>query len=632
MKMRPFFLLLFLPFGALAQNYSVSQIPDSVRKGARAVVREYEIVLEIKSPGRITQKEHHVYTVLGPGGDNFGGYSSQYGKFNTIDGISGILYDSLGKVVKKAKRKDMEDRSYVDDKSLADDYRYIGHDFYYRIYPYTVDYQEEHEFTGVMYFNDWLPLISSGVATQHSKYTIIAPKDYEVRYMVLNGAPAPVIATVGDKKTYTWEARNLPAHWNERSGPRWRELMPYVLAGPSDFEVAGYKGNMTSWSSYGKFMAQLRAGRELLPEDIRRQVHALVDTITDTRRKVYTLYHYLQQNTHYINLSLGIGGWQPFPPEYVAAKKYGDCKALSNYMVALLKEAGIPAKYVEIMSGEDAPRMIEAFPSFQSNHIVTCVPMEKDSIWLECTSQTQSPGYMGTFTGGRKAILIDEDGGHIVQTPSYSAKDNTQCRVIHARISPEGNLDANVDTRYSCIRQELPHDLMKELSGDERQKYLNRLFRLPTYTIDKSLYEAQEGPLPSVMEQLHVLSPGYASVSGKRLFIAPNLFDRSTTRLPADSIRRYDYVTSNSFTDIDSVLIDLPAGYQPEAVPKDLSINSKFGDYKCSIKVDNDKLVYYRYLQQNARSFPPADYAGLVSFYEQLYKSDNSRIVLVKKE
>ena len=632
MKMRHLFLLLLLPFGAMAQNYSVSQIPDSVRKGARAILRESEVILEVRSPGKIIEKELKVYTVLSPGGDNLGGFSSGYGMFNTIDGVSGTLYDSLGKVVKKARRKDMEDRSYVDDNSLAASYRFLSHDFYYRNYPYTVEYQEEEEYNGVMGFEDWLPLISSGVATQHSKYTIIAPKDYEVRYILLNGAPEPVITTVGDKKTYTWEARNLPARWGERAGPRWREIMPYVLTGPSSFEVAGYKGNMSTWSSYGKFIAQLRADRESLPEDIRRQVHALVDTITDTRRKVYALYRYLQQNTHYMNLSLGIGGWQPFPPEYVATKKYGDCKALSNYMVALLKEAGIPAKYVEIMSGEDAPPMVEGFPSFQSNHIITCVPMAKDSIWLECTSQTQSPGYMGTFTGGRKAILIDDDGGHIVWTPSYSARDNMQCRVIHAQISPEGNLDASVNTLYKCIRQELPHDLMNELSGDQRQKYLNRLFHLPTYTIDKSQYEAHEGPQPSVVEQLHVLSPGYANVSGKRLFITPNLFDRSSTRLPGDSIRRYDYVTGNSFTDIDSILIDLPAGYQPEAIPKDLAIDSKFGEYRASIKVDNDKLIYYRYLQQSARRYPPADYAGLVNFYEQLYKADNSRIVLVKKE
>jgi hypothetical protein len=170
-------------------------------------------------------------------------------------------------------------------------------------------------------------------------------------------------------------------------------------------------------------------GRDVLPDDIKKKVHELTDHLTDTRQKVYALYNFLQNNTHYISIQLGIGGWQPFPADYVATKRYGDCKALSNYMVALLKEAGIDGKYVVIYGGRDMPDLVGDFPSLQGNHMITCVPLGKDSIWLECTSQTESPDFMGSFTGDRNAILIDADGGHIVHTPSYSAADNLQCRV-----------------------------------------------------------------------------------------------------------------------------------------------------------------------------------------------------------
>ena len=104
-----------------------------------------------------------------------------------------------------------------------------------------------------MDFDDWLPLINSGISTQHSKYVIIAPKDYLVRYLSLNGAPAPVITEEKDKKIYTWEARNLPVRKTEAHGPRWREIAPYVMIAPSEFEAQGYKGDMSSWTDYGKF-------------------------------------------------------------------------------------------------------------------------------------------------------------------------------------------------------------------------------------------------------------------------------------------------------------------------------------------------------------------------------------------
>ncbi len=239
---------------------------------------------------------------------------------------------------------------------------------------------------------------------------------------------------------------------------------------------------------------------------------------------------------------------------------------------------------------------------------------------------------MGSFTGGRKGVLIDEDGGHIVQTPTYSAADNLKSRVINAEISVDGNLDAEVNTTYTCISQELPDALINEFSDDQREKYLNELLNLPTYKVEKSHYEEQKGALPVVKEYLHVLSPNYANVSGKRLFIVPDLFDKSNTRLSADSARKYDYICKRSYTDIDSISIKIPPGYQPESVPRDIHIDSKFGKYSASVKVFPDKIIYYRSNEESVNRFPPSDYPDLVKFYEQLYKADHNRVVLVRKE
>jgi len=85
-------------------------------------------------------------------------------------------------------------------------------------------------------------------------------------------------------------------------------------------------------------------------------------------------------------------------------------------MVALLKEANIKANYVLIAAGDDQPDMLTDFPSPYFNHATVCVPMDKDSIWLECTSQTLPAGYIGSFTGNRHALLINELGGQIVTT------------------------------------------------------------------------------------------------------------------------------------------------------------------------------------------------------------------------
>src|ERR1700689_3251930 len=106
--------LLAVPARAAAQSWNSLFISDSLRKGARAVTREDEIIFEIKSPGKAIEHEHHVYTILDEAGDNLGGYTTWYDRFNTINSVTGILYDATGKELKHVKKKDMEDKAAYD--------------------------------------------------------------------------------------------------------------------------------------------------------------------------------------------------------------------------------------------------------------------------------------------------------------------------------------------------------------------------------------------------------------------------------------------------------------------------------------------------------------------------------------
>ncbi len=617
---------------ATAQDNSAFFIPDSLRKGANVVKRNEEYILTIKSPAKYTLYEKHVYTILNSSAIKYATYRTSYDKFSSINSVSGKLYNSMGKEIKHTKKNEWTDNSAYDGFSLLSDARYKMNEFYSADYPYTVEFEEEDDCTGTQGFPNWMPQSNPWMSVQNSKFTIIAPADYTLRYKQSNYNAEPVITQKGNLKTYTWELKNIPAKKYEEDAPSFSELTPVVFFAPSKFEVQGFSGDMSTWEGYGKFMYQLLKGRDILPDDVKRKVHDLTDNLKDEKEKIFVLYDFLQKNTRYISIQLGIGGWQPFEASYVAEKKYGDCKALSNFMIALLKEAGITGKYVEIYGGEYPPPFREDFSCSQFNHVIACVPLNKDTVWLECTSQTVSAGYMGSFTGNRKALLIDETGGHVVQTPVYKLADNFKKGIVKAVADDQGNISAEITNTYYGLQQDLPHALINSASKEEREKYLNQMFNLPTYQVKKNNYKEHKGILPSVDESLEIQLNNYAIITGKRLFINPNIFGGATGKVLPDTARQNDYIVKDSYRNVDSIEIKIPSGYKPESVPKDMAVQTKYGNYTSSVKIIDDKIVYYRSMDQNSGRFPAKEFSEVVKFYDQVYKSDRSKLVLVKAD
>ncbi len=131
---------------------------------------------------------------------------------------------------------------------------------------------------------------------------------------------------------------------------------------------------------------------------------------------------------------------------------------------------------------------------------------------------------------------------------------------------------------------------------------------------------------------MQLVANNYASVSGKRLFVMPDILSKNRIKLTALEQRKYDIDHSSSFMDIDTISIQMPSGYNIEAMPKDVTINNKFGDHEIHFKIDDQKINCTRLYKRSEGRFPPSDYAELVKFYDDMYKADRSRIVFIKKE
>ncbi|HEX8327732.1 MAG TPA: DUF3857 domain-containing protein [Hymenobacter sp.] len=632
---------LWLPSAAPQPKYAVADIPAALREGAHAVLRADDEVVTVKSAGRLVHTVHRVVTVLDPAGDDFGQHAVHYDALNTLSYLRGAVYDADGRLLHQLRAAEIHDQGMGDaGGSIMTDIRVRYADLRQPQGPYTVEFDYEIVSDNTLFYPEWQPQEEEGLAVQTATLRVTVPTALPLRYQErqLPAGTAVARTTAGSQETYAWQLANLPAVEEEEAAPPLSELTPSVTMAPGTFEVQGHKGAATTWQSFGQWNYDLNAGRDQLPPATLAKVAALVKDAPDARARARRVYEMLQGSTRYISVQLGLGGWQTFPASTVASSGYGDCKALSNYTKALLAAAGVPAYMALVGAGAGHADVRADFPSSQFNHAILCVPLPKagrpDTLWLECTSQTESFGYMGSFTGNRHALLLTPEGGKLVATLRYGAAENRQERRIDVYLDATGGATATARTLRTGQEQDLYAHLLHEMGPVEQKKYVTDRLKLPTFTLTKfNLAAAPASPTPAVVETLGLTLPGFAAPSGKRVFITPNLLSRLPA-LPAQVGERQAALwLPRASTHADTVRLHLPAGFRPESLPTAVQLNTAYGTYASQYtSLPDGTVLYTRRLELKRGRMPRTAYTGYVDFRRKISAADKAQVVLLKTE
>lgn len=630
---------LIFPLAVLGQSdFSITKINPVLLKDADAVVRVDETVWEIKSQAEAVLKSRLVVTVLNEKGEEgHGELRVHYDKFTRITDISGNIYDASGKPVKKLRNSEIEDYGYGGGADNISDARMklasFGKKSY--TYPYTIEYVYEVRDRNMMSYPSWTPDQKEGSAVELSVYRILAPSGFKFRYKEYNGVPAVAKSKAPDgSDLYEWSKKDQPA---QKSGDLYQlpsiERSPMVMAAPSDFEVQDYKGNFNSWEDFGKFYGALNAGRDVLPAPMAGEIKTLTKSARSEREKAELIYKWMQSKSRYVSIQLGIGGWQTIDATTVANTGYGDCKALTNFTLAALRSVGINC-YAALIRAGDEEVIKSDFPSNQFNHAIACALVGKDTLWLECTSQLARPNFMGTFTGGRHALLITPEGGKLVKTPDYKPSQNI--RDSHAIVKLEASGDGQVEVKalYTGLQQETRASVMQTGTKDEQKKWLLNHINLPSLDLQRFEWIAGQEKDPSVTEKLSLNVRNCATKTGTRLFVKPSLLSRPF-ELPSVTERTTDFylpVSEYNFTDLDTVSYEVPGNYKLETILPAFQISSVFGSYELKTIYENNKLICARKVVMNGGRYGSKEFAAWVDFLKKIRKADRAQVVFVENK
>jgi len=227
--------------------------------------------------------------------------------------------------------------------------------------------------------------------------------------------------------------------------------------------------------------------------------------------------------------------------------------------------------------------------------------------------------------------MVTEDGGKLVRTINYKPEQNVQSRTAEVKLDESGNGRAKIRTTNRGLQYENGYLDYYISSTDKQKKWIEKNTGIPNFNLNSYSMGEHKDKIPFATVNLDLTLNRYASVSGKRLFLTPNLMNRWSNIPEKMSNRRTDVVTRSNFIDFDTIIFNLPENLYPEFLPEPVKIDSKFGEYEAKFQFDAGKVTYIRRMKVWKGRFPKETYNELVDFYKNVSKADNIKLVFLNK-
>ena len=588
-----------------------------------AIVEESTTQVDCYSSTNAVVHYKEVTTILNEHGADLANFVCWCSKHDKLNNFKGVATDATGRILRKFKEGELKQTEYSQYLAI-DDYKMFL-EYTPPVYPITITYEwtmESHD--NLIEFPRFCPQSDYDVSVRKATYRLTAPKEMTIRHALLNIDKTPTMSA--DGRTLTLELENLPALKYEPYSRPLRERIPMAYFAPEDFTYYGKKGCFKSWQDYGKWEYSLINGRETLPEDIKQEIHQMTDHLTTDREKVEALYKHLEKTTRYVAVLLGIGGLQPAPAASVCKSGFGDCKGLSNYMRAMLKEVGIASNYTTISTTNR--RLLKDFASVgQMNHVILQVPLKGDTLWLECTNPQLPLGFVHEDIAGHDAIEVSEAGGRLVTLPVYPDTTNLMRSTIHIEVEDKGA--ANVTLQQETHNGQYENRIaLLHMDEKERQKVLQRIVRVPQAEIGK-IDIREEGA--AITLDAEVKSQKYASVTGQRLFVPVCPIHRGYSAPNAIADRKENVWVEEGYVDEDDITIAIPEGYEVEAMPKSFEIDKPFGTFSFMVVPGENSIMVTNRLVMKSGQYDKSQYPDLIDFIKTISNAYGQKVVLKKK-
>jgi len=258
-------------------------------------------------------------------------------KFQKLLELKAIIYDSTGKEIRELRKKDIEESS-VSLYAVYSEHKTAYHTLSNPTLPYRIFKQKKYEIKSAFFWPEWNP--QSIVDVTSAKLEVIIKEPIDFKFIPVGKIKEPNIYNDTEGfNHYRWTVEKIPAFEKEYLYAPEDAFQMGIKFIPKKFNLNGYQGSSDNWKTFGNWINHLFQDQMKLSGD-------LVDfdkytSISDPYERIRILYRHLQYETRYVEIHMGIDGYRPHHVNHIHRVKYGDCKDLSVYMIAMLNRVGI---------------------------------------------------------------------------------------------------------------------------------------------------------------------------------------------------------------------------------------------------------------------------------------------------
>jgi len=441
----------------------------------------------------------------------------------------------------------------------------------------------------------------SDVPTLESRCTVVIPSGKQLNFKNYNwpkNNDSPAITEDERNITYEWIITDSPPFVEEPHAPSYGDLVPR-------FDASLFP----DWEYIYDWLGGLMSARMVATEEIKAKVAEITSGAVDMADSIDRLYIWVQREIHYISIKGSVASGQTgHSAEFTFEKKYGDCTDKSILLSTMLREIGVEAYPIIIMTN-DEEEITREIPDLGGNHAITLIYLDGEKIFLDPTSTTHRFPYFRSDDVGVTYVcpLCREWGMTSVPSP----KENARYTEIRAVIDGEGRMSADYRATfvgsYKADYRGFWESQPEEYRATVFQNWMS--YVIPGAEITEWSLPGANDLLESFSEEAIIEVPSYPARAGDLWILKIPEIDKSLTfdevSIPK---RRFPIEYTAPYREVYLVKFTLPDDMTIEYLPEGIDISNEYAAFKGDYSQTSEGFVFEAQYDLKKRVVPVSDY------------------------